>query len=81
MTFIVSFVALAIAVLVLAAVLGLISIISGARSGPSQPAPLAEMNEGDFHSGPEGYTLNTAYPDTFYGSAGQNDQDEEDPSR
>lgn len=26
------------------------------------------MNEGDFHSGPEGYTPNTAYPETQYGS-------------
>ena len=25
------------------------------------------MNEGDYHSGPEGYEPNTAYPDTFYG--------------
>lgn len=28
------------------------------------------MNEGDFHSGPGGYSPNTAYPDTFYGSGG-----------
>ena len=26
------------------------------------------MNEGDFHSGPEGYLPNTAYPETQYGS-------------
>jgi hypothetical protein len=78
MTFIVSLVALAIAVFVLAAVLGLISIFSGAGSRPSRPATPAEMNEGDFHSGPEGYTPNTAYPETHYGSAGQNDRDEED---
>lgn len=81
MTFIVSFVALAIAVFVLAAVLGLISIFSTAGSRPSRPANPAEMNEGDFHSGPEGYTTNTAYPETFYGSAGRNDRDEEDSSR
>ena len=78
MTFIVSLVALAIAVLVLAVVLGLISIFSGAGSRPSRPATAAEMNEGDFHSGPEGYTPNTAYPETHYGSAGQNDRGEED---
>ncbi|CAB4677853.1 unannotated protein [freshwater metagenome] len=76
MTFIVSLVALAIAAFVLVAVLGLISIFLGA--GASRPATRAEMNEGDFHSGPEGYTPNTAYPDTYYGSAGQNDRDEED---
>ena len=78
MTFIVSFVALAIAAVVLVAVLGLISIFLGASAGASRPATPAEMNEGDFHSGPEGYTPNTAYPETYYGSAGQNDRDEED---
>ena len=26
------------------------------------------MNEGDFHSGPDGYSPNTAYPETQYGS-------------
>jgi len=78
MTFIVSLVALAIAAFVLVAVLGLISIFSGAGSRPSRPAASSQMNEGDFHSGPEGYTPNTAYPETFYGSADQNDRDEED---
>jgi hypothetical protein len=81
LTFIVSFLALAIAASVLAAVLGLISIFSGAGSRPSRPATPGEMNEGDFHSGPEGYTPNTAYPDTFYGSAGQNDRDDEGSNR
>lgn len=28
----------------------------------------SQMNEGDYHSGPEGYSPNTAYPDTQYGS-------------
>ena len=78
MTFIVSLVALAIAAFVLVAVLGLISIFLGASAGASRPATPADMNEGDFHSGPEGYTPNTAYPETHYGSAGQNDRDEED---
>jgi hypothetical protein len=32
-----------------------------------------QMNEGDFHSGPGGYSPNTAYPDTFYGSGGSKD--------
>lgn len=32
------------------------------------------MNEGDMHSGPEGYSPNTSYPDTFYGSGGSDDQ-------
>jgi hypothetical protein len=34
----------------------------------------SSMNQGDMHSGPEGYTSNTAYPDTFYGSGGSDDQ-------
>jgi hypothetical protein len=28
------------------------------------------MTEADLHSGPDGYSPNTAYPDTFYGSGG-----------
>lgn len=41
------------------------------------------MNEGDFRSGPEGYSPNTAYPDSFYnsGGSGQDGQDEGDSSR
>jgi hypothetical protein len=35
------------------------------------------MNEGDFHSGPEGYSPNTAYPDTFYGSGGLGGSDDQ----
>ena len=31
-----------------------------------RPAP--NMDQGDYHSGPEGYTPNTAYPETQYGS-------------
>jgi hypothetical protein len=27
-----------------------------------------EMDQGDYHSGPEGYSPNTAYPETQYGS-------------
>ena len=29
---------------------------------------VSPMNEGDVHSGPHGYTPNTAYPETEYGS-------------
>lgn len=37
------------------------------RVSPEAPqAP--EMNQGDFHSGPYGYSPNTAYPETQYGS-------------
>ena len=28
----------------------------------------SNMNQGDYHSGPAGYSPNTAYPDTQYGS-------------
>ena len=35
------------------------------------------MNEGDFHSGPNGYSPNTAYPDTFYGSGMDDDEEDE----
>lgn len=44
--------------------------------GPSYQPPtpttvstvVSEMDEGDYHSGPEGYSPNTAYPETQYGS-------------
>jgi hypothetical protein len=35
---------------------------------PANESQKPQMNQGDFHSGPEGYSPNTAYPDTFYGS-------------
>jgi hypothetical protein len=37
---------------------------------PANEKSKPQMNQGDFHSGPEGYSPNTAYPDTFYGSGG-----------
>lgn len=33
------------------------------------------MNHGDFHSGPAGYSPNTAYPETQYGSGFDLDAD------
>lgn len=56
----------------------LFPIMTGATSGttaPSSGSGSASMNEGDFHSGPEGYSPNTAYPDTFYGSGGHDEGD------
>ena len=55
-----------------------IGIFSSQYSAPdsrsaTESNPVATMNEGDFHSGPEGYSPNTAYPDTFYGSGGSSD--------
>lgn len=45
---------------------------------PAHPPKAPEMDQGDFHSGPEGYSPNTAYPDTFYGSGGNQDFDGHD---
>lgn len=33
------------------------------------------MDEGDFHSGPNGYSPNTSYPETQYGSRFDEDAD------
>lgn len=64
---------------VLLAVCGLVvvgalffSLVAGANRHPDYSAGeqnLETMNEGDFHSGPEGYSPNTAYPETQYGSS------------
>ena len=37
--------------------------------------PVEEMDQGDYHSGPEGYSPNTAYPETQYGSGFDEDAD------
>jgi len=37
------------------------------QDATKKPQP-EEMNQGDYHSGPEGYSANTAYPETQYGS-------------
>ena len=34
-----------------------------------KPFPVSEMDQGDYHSGPEAYSPNTAYPETQYGSS------------
>lgn len=39
-----------------------------ATSQKTLAANLYPMNEGDLHSGPYGYSPNTAYPETQYGS-------------
>jgi hypothetical protein len=46
-------------------------------------SPGSGMNEGDFRSGPKGYSPNTSYPEAFYGSGGNSDeaQDEGDFNR
>jgi hypothetical protein len=48
--------------------------LPNANSSASDPS----MEEGDFHSGPGGYSPNTAYPDTFYGSRGSDSFDDHD---
>lgn len=45
----------------------LLSILTALFSGSSKPGLSAQMSEGDLHSGPHGYSPNTAYPDTEYG--------------
>jgi hypothetical protein len=47
---------------------------SGSRSGSAVPV----MDQGDYHSGPEGYSPNTAYPDTYYGSGEFEDFNDEE---
>ena len=61
-----------------AVAVGLYLMLTGSRNGPSIPAGqtrMSNMNEGDFHSGPQGYSPNTAYPETFYGSGGHDEGD------
>lgn len=40
----------------------------GSFSEKSVARPQAVMNEGDMHSGTHGYSANTPYPETQYGS-------------
>lgn len=57
----------------------------GSTVGPNNTKPITKptntkptntiMNEGDFHSGPHGYSPNTAYPETQYGSGFDEDAD------
>jgi len=39
------------------------------NQAPEKPSSVPTMNEGDFRSGPGGYSPTTAYPDSQYGSA------------
>jgi hypothetical protein len=56
-----------------------ISLFSALTSSKPISRPTVQedttMNEGDFHSGPGGYSPNTSYPDTFYGSGGHDEGD------
>lgn len=50
------------------------------RRAPQQPLVVrrvvdSPMDQGDYHSGPEGYSPNTAYPETQYGSMFDEDAD------
>ena len=62
-----------------AVVVGAFSFMWALVTGPRQPVStqavrqdaadeIDGMNEGDIHSGPYGYSPNTAYPQTQYGS-------------
>lgn len=75
---VVSVLVLGFVALSLGLVVFLFSIMTGATSSTTTPSSVSEdssMNEGDLHSGPEGYSPNTAYPETFYGSGGQDEGD------
>lgn len=57
--------------LALGLVVSLYLILTGPIFRSISPLNLAgdsSINEGDFHSGPEGHSPNTAYPDAFYWS-------------
>ena len=47
--------------------------LDGSINQPHAPTPrptvASQMDEGDYHSGPHGYSPNTAYPETQYGSS------------
>lgn len=46
----------------------LLALFTGMFTGTSsKPAQSQGMNEGDYHSGPHGYSPNTAYPESEYG--------------
>ena len=75
---IVGILVLGISALTLGLVIVLFSILNGGTpnmAGRSSGPRDLSMNEGDFHSGPEGYSPNTAYPNTFYGSGGHDEGD------
>ena len=42
--------------------------IQPVSQAPAIPRPNSPMNEGDIHSGPNGYSPNTPYTETQYGS-------------
>lgn len=42
--------------------------LQSSKHMPQQKPVNTVMDEGDFHSGPNGYSPNTAYPETQYGS-------------
>ncbi|MFM6978210.1 MAG: hypothetical protein ACKOWR_05825 [Micrococcales bacterium] len=44
-------------------------LIFGEPGKSPQSAQAGVMSEGDYHSGPHGYSPNTAYPDTEYGDS------------
>jgi hypothetical protein len=83
MEIIISLLALLVALAIFAGVVFLIvlgvkflgSMTSGTAVASQEPD---QMNQGDFHSGPEGYSASSGYQDTFYGSRGFGSADELD---
>jgi hypothetical protein len=49
-------------------------IFSGSGTGTGKSVSGSSMNEGDYHSGPHGYSPNTAYSETEYGDPNWEDE-------
>ncbi len=45
------------------------------EASASAPSTNSKMDQGDYHSGPLGYSPNTAYPETQYGRMFKTDDD------
>jgi hypothetical protein len=45
-----------------------VKTVPKSASSTGQTKLTSEMNQGDYHSGPYGYSPNTSYPETQYGS-------------
>ena len=54
---------------------GAASAVQSPTDGPDKTAAMTADEEGNVHSGPHGYSPNTAYPETQYGSGFDPDAD------
>lgn len=73
--FLVLFIAVALlAVVIAGAIAG--AVWKSVRAGWRAPLGDSRMDEGDYHSGPEGYSPNTAYQNSWYGTMGEHEEGE-----